>query len=113
MCLQMYIYKECNCYDLSLPKSRSIYDSIVSSGCDSDVDIECVLDRKESFYSGDEIRECYSMCPIECQEVQYDMTLSQAAFPSKWYRDQLVEDYFSSYQNNTDTLKDSIARVNI
>jgi hypothetical protein len=89
------------------------------------------MDETElAFYSNASlVGKCYKSCPLECTEVNYDLTISSSTFPTEWYAEILARNqrfnwtinaYFAAknisfinYLNDYEGLKNSIARVNV
>lgn len=82
ICHQEFLFKMCECYDLSLPlPSKS---SMNNSACESIEDLDCIK-NEENFFFESEIEKCYASCPSECFQVNYDLKVSSAKYPTKWY----------------------------
>ena len=78
-CYQTYIISQCNCSDMSLQfldvKSKTVANA---TGCVSSIDIDCLTEKDLEFYNGDQVDQCYSKCPIECNQIVYDTQVSTA-----------------------------------
>lgn len=93
VCLQMFIIKECDCYDLSLPFSG--FSKTV--GC-SDVDqVVCLQDNNLNFFNGQAVKECHENCPIECKTIEYGTHVSISNYPTQWYAS-----LFLNWSNSTE-----------
>jgi hypothetical protein len=92
--------------------------------------ISCKTSAQSTFYKSSQlIGACYDHCPVECTEVQYDLTVSTSSYPTEWYAQVLtnntkfnvvINTYLANsnvslinYTNNFNELKNAIARVNV
>jgi hypothetical protein len=102
----------------------------VQHACDNASALNCRRAAQSKFHStASLIGKCYEDCPIECDELRYDLTVSASSYPTKWYANVLANNtkfnsiinaYFSlinisfiNYTNQFTELKNSIACVNI
>jgi hypothetical protein len=101
--LQMDIYENCKCYYLQYPKATN-------------TDVKPCLNTTELMCASNEFKnfiekgiEAYSkMCPLECNDILFDMTLSSADYPTlNWYRMQKYNKKFSNkhFKNVTMTFE--------
>jgi hypothetical protein len=130
LCFQKYLFKNCGCYDLTLPRSPKVSQVYARNACVSTSQINCENKFGKTFYNDPSlIGGCYDSCPMECTEIMYDLTVSSSSYPTEWYASVLannsnfntVINTFSSqrnaslinYSNDFAELKNAIARVNV
>jgi hypothetical protein len=92
--------------------------------------INCLQNYQGFFYDDASlVGKCYNYCPIECTEVQYELTLSSSSYPTVWYAEVLTNNskfnnvinaYFTdrdipfiNYTGSFNELKNSISRINV
>lgn len=90
VCYQSYIISSCSCGLLSL----FYLDFVSVRACQTNTDMTCVSLAESTYSSGDQMTTCYTKCPNECNVINYDLKVSTADYPPKWYAEQ-----FSTYQN--------------
>ena len=75
LCIQKYIIQVCGCYYLKYPMVIS------SSACSNYTQLECI---NEAIYAYIDISkdQCENDCPLECENVKHDFTLSSLSYPS-------------------------------
>ncbi len=79
LCFQDKLINNCSCLDISTPVIRN------SSYCESFYQIDC-LQNFIKFYSQADLNQiCNNACLTQCQSIQYDLSLSTAAFPTLSY----------------------------
>jgi hypothetical protein len=79
MCYQIYIISQCNCTDMSLYfLNVSTSSSYNITGCVSTANLNCLSNADQTFYNGDQVDQCYSYCPVECNQIVYDTQVSTA-----------------------------------
>ena len=77
LCLQNHIISSCGCADAFLP---NILTNV--SNCMSLRSINCIT-RSRTYYFEKEIKYfCEQQCPVECDSEEYDMSWSQARYPT-------------------------------
>ena len=95
LCIQKEIIKKCQCY-------YTKYDDLDTDvrPCLNDTDINCVEEQIDNF----NLDECQSTsCPLECDSVRYDLSLSSLVYPDKDYynkvfnMDQDIQDLYSNF----------------
>lgn len=79
LCLQRYIRQLCGCVD---PKLPNIYAD--TEYCASINRLECVSKSKISYLKNTD--NCPE-CPMECQSVDYHLTISKSRYPTSYYTD--------------------------
>jgi hypothetical protein len=80
-CLQMNINENCKCYYLRYPK---VPNSDVKP-CLNTTELLCASTEYKNFVEKG-IEKYSKFCPLECNEILFEMTLSSADFPAKsWY----------------------------
>jgi len=79
--LQMDIYENCKCYYLQYPKVPNTN----VKPCLKTTELMCASNEYKNFI--EKGIETYSkMCPLECNDILFDMTLSSADYPTQtWY----------------------------
>jgi len=92
LCLQRDIIKTCDCYYTRYTK---IYDT--TQPCLNLTQLDCIQ-RVSSTFEQD---KCTSECPLECDSVKYEYSLSSMSFPSQIFYDKLKSD--AKYLNSTES----------
>ena len=124
-CIQEFLIKKCNCFDLSLPIPLNITNSD-PNGCESLDDLKCIESEESLFYES-EINTCYNNCPNECEQIFYETKISNAKYPTKWYtsilknstrfRYRILYQLINSYDDNESVtfldLQQTILMVNV
>ncbi len=83
VCLQQYIINNCGCFDLSFIMQN--WNSSGLRGCHEDSDLICYKTWYLNYINNNQDTYCYSMCPLECNEIIVDTSTSYATYPSLWY----------------------------
>lgn len=92
MCYQLYLWEQCTCLDVTLPKSQSLADVYALRACANQSQLICSLRTERDFYSRSDLSgKCYEKCPIECQEIKYEYLVSSAQYPTEWYAQKLIK----------------------
>ena len=78
LCLQKKIIQSCSCYDLRYPQ---LFNYEIS--CSSVEKYDCSTNVTIFFRQNQIDNECLSNCPLECDSVQYDLSLSSSSYPSR------------------------------
>ena len=114
ICIQDYLLKKCNCNRNASDKYGGI------RHCQNDTELECFAKLSESFNESVwENGVCVKECPVECNRVQYQMTISQIDYPSEevadlMRNDPLIKGKFSSSNNvSCNDLKKKLVSLNI
>ncbi len=98
--------------------------------CVNTSQIACLDDIQVSFFAeASLVGQCYENCPIECEQIKYDLTVSASTFTTEWYAkvltrnadfNRVINKYFDvvnipeiNYNNDYASLKNSVARVNV
>jgi hypothetical protein len=84
LCLQDYIRKMCKCIDAGLP---NIYGNTVLI-CSSMRQLDCIQNARISYSSDKEANSCEE-CPLECDSVEYVLSLSRSRYPTIYYTNYL------------------------
>lgn len=111
LCFQKYITDKCQCYSAMFAKYANF------DICSSDEQIMCSLNAEQDYYaSNDEF--CTSVCPTECNTVEYEYLTSLADFPSRPFGDALLQDQavvskFKFANVTFDDLKRRVLSVNL
>jgi hypothetical protein len=130
MCFQKYLYEQCGCYDITVPFTPKNKQTYVSKACISGVQLNCKSEKQRYFYSEQSLfGDCYANCPIECEQIKYDLKISSSSYPTQWYAAQLATDqrfntvvnrYFNqygkeniTYVGNFSDLKNAVAKLNV
>ncbi len=81
LCLQDYIYNQCQCLDGSLP---NIYNQ--SSICNNLTALQCIQATKSKYFANETlVKECYLYCPLECSSSSFIYSGSISRYPSMYY----------------------------
>ena len=92
LCYQDKLIENCSCIDISTPKIGN------SSYCATDEQIAC-LKKFDTFFSTSDINAiCESACPEQCNIIEYDLTTTEATFPTFSYA-KLLQINDSSYSS--------------
>jgi len=59
-------------------------------GCYEDADLICYQQQHINYTSNNQDTFCYSMCPLECNEIIVNTKNSYATYPSLWYASLLL-----------------------
>jgi hypothetical protein len=130
LCFQKYIWEHCGCFDITIPltpKNQSFY---VSNACSNSTQMSCISIKQRKFYSNASLfGQCYTDCPYECYQIEYDLRVTTSTFPTEWYAALLAQDsgFISvvnkafnlygktdiSYAGNYSELRNAVARVNV
>lgn len=99
LCYQMRVIQNCSCYDLYHPKLVNI------TPCVSKENIECNDKEYDRFMSSQIEPDCLAQCPLECDSIDYGVSISSSNFPSKYFHD-LYKDFLknSDYESSKKTL---------
>jgi hypothetical protein len=76
LCLQHEIIEECGCYDLNYAQLRKV------KACVDKEEIKCAFKVYNEFFDKGINEDCLKMCPLECESVGYQLTLSSSNFPT-------------------------------
>jgi hypothetical protein len=101
--LQMDIYENCKCYYLQYPK---VPNTDVKP-CLNTTELMCASSEYKNFIEKN-IEKYSKTCPLECNDIVYDMILSSADFPTQnWYDIQKYNKNFLSkhFLNSTITFE--------
>jgi hypothetical protein len=79
ICNQLYLVEKCRCYDYENPKVGNVTDN---DGCIF-INMTCYKKVNEKFFES-EINNCYKNCPLKCNSVKYDLSISTANYPTQW-----------------------------
>jgi hypothetical protein len=130
MCFQKYLFERCGCYDITIPFTPKNEDYYVSNACISGTQLKCKNAKEYNFYSQQSLfGECYNDCPIECEQIKYDLKISTSTYPTEWYANLLasstgfntvINRYFNgygkqniSYVGNFTQLRNAVAKLNV
>lgn len=120
VCLQQYIINYCGCYDYSFP----ILNTTNLRGCFELNEIDCIRSTYLKYIKNNQDNYCYAMCPIECNEIQYDLQISTSSYPTEWYSNLMKNDMnfielvnstqpFRNYSLDYSFLKQNTLLVNV
>jgi hypothetical protein len=130
MCFQKYIWEQCGCYDIVIPMTPKNQANYSANACASGTQISCLNNQEQIFYSDASLfGQCYTDCPFECYQIQYDLKVTTSLYPTEWYANVLASSpefnavtnrYFNAfgkanitYVGNYTALKNSVAKVNV
>jgi hypothetical protein len=80
-CIQNTIIKSCGCSNGKLPLFLNSSTHI----CWNDTEKYCLIDIVSNFGSYNSSSECKSMCPFECQKIDYNVQSYRSLFPTEFY----------------------------
>ena len=105
LCIQKNIIENCNCYSLNYPRLFN------ASACLTIDKMKCSINQYNTFAAKDISQDCMDQCPLECESVSYDLTLSSSDYPSQFMYDQ----YKSMFPQITsyDLFKKSAVSLNV
>jgi hypothetical protein len=128
LCFQKYLFEQCGCYDLTIPMTQKNIDYYSANACNTDPEINCQNNHEQIFYSDDSLfGQCYTDCPMECEQIQYGLRVTTSVYPTQWYANLLasssgfnsiINRYFNkfgkaniSFVGNYTDLKNAVAKV--
>jgi hypothetical protein len=83
LCYQKLYLENCKCYD---PSTSNLSTSL--RPCLNKTDLDCLDDQYFNF----NLIECQAKyCPLECETIKYDLTLSSLVFPSQTFYDSVLD----------------------
>jgi hypothetical protein len=82
LCLQNEVIKECKC------SSNWLLNFKDKNYCTSE-ELDCILDNVGSGLSGKIPNNCVEACPLECDNIEYDVATSRISYPSPYVRNLL------------------------
>ena len=106
LCLQNNIMKNCSCYDYSYPRINNSF-----SPCFTKPEILCTIYQYNYFRRFKMSEECLKLCPLECDSVKYDVSMSSLDFPSKFVFD--IYKNFGLFNGTFESFKQNLLQVNI
>ncbi len=101
LCLQYYTQEACDCYALEFPRLNQN-----STPCLNKIKTNCFNKIRDELIGNPKLK-CISMCPLECNSMEYDYSLSYSEFTSKNYFQIISKDpyfkekYFKNEPNLT------------
>lgn len=110
LCYQNYVETSCNCSVASLPRINSKLKI-----CYNKRELNCMIDRRDIFYSKHVYNICNLYCPLECDSIKYISITSTAQYPSQWYS-KLLKQYKQLIKTNNDNyeiIKMNTLKMNI
>jgi hypothetical protein len=131
MCYQKLLFSMCACLDLTIVKSQKLVGYYAAMACANSTQIACMYTAKGTLYgSANMLSDCYDKCPIECNEINYELSTHTSLYPTVWYASVMTGNnsafstVFSAafatagvpninYTNNYAGLMNSIAHVNV
>ena len=107
------IIKKCECFSVKyLIISKGDYKS-----CSTKEQNECVDSIFDNLTETDINSKCSIDCPMECEEVSYEHTISTVEFPSKIYakfiRTRFLNDYFDLKELDYETIREHVLALDI
>ncbi len=85
LCLQQYITQKCGCYYTKYPMYNQ------AKSCLNLTELTCISNQELDFANGYSAK-CLSKCPLECESVSYDYSVSTLDFPSREFYDTTIND---------------------
>ena len=79
LCMQQEIIDKCNCYYLEFFKLDN-----QTKACLSMDEVNCAYTNYEKFAEKDTVEVCKNQCPLECDSLKYDFTISSSG---KFFKD--------------------------
>jgi hypothetical protein len=101
LCFQKLTIKSCSCYALSLP---NLYNDSVP--CIESLHGRCTADVY-TLFSKNDMQQLCDECPLECDEIAYEYSLSMSDFPV----DQLVNSLFEDVSFKNSYFQDSLEKT--
>ena len=99
LCLQKQVVEQCKCYDLGILKIDE------SKPCMSLNETICAKQQYTVFKNKGIDNECLAVCPLECNSIEYELTLSHSNFPLRIFYDSIRKYFdkqsFEDYEANT------------
>jgi hypothetical protein len=119
ICQQYYYVEQCECYsfELAFLEISSLQNKTNSTGCYQNFQIFCLQNAEIEFANSEAINLCYSQCPQQCSEADYELNVNYADFPSEYYLI-LNNDYGEPINSAVEaeqltTFKQSISFINV
>ncbi len=109
LCLQKFTIEACECYDLNYPNLKEGVQPCIEND-----QLSCANSEYMKFIKEDKMK-CLEYCPLECDDIIYEYTLSSADYPTEYAYQILKSDHhFSRYNNLTyEMFKQRSLHVNI
>lgn len=108
VCLQKQIIKICNCSEALY----SLYDNIRL--CSSIADYTCIENILKNTYKKEISLECVKGCPTECHTINYNVAISAAKYPTKFYQKTLKNHPIINQSGILiEDIKDAVLKVNV
>lgn len=111
ICQQYYYVDKCKCYSYALLflNVSDYFNSPNVFGCVSPSDVQCLETADLEFTNSDAIDQCYAKCPQQCNEIQYDLRVSEAHYPTYNYYASIFSDFsgvidYDAYNEKTSLL---------
>jgi hypothetical protein len=108
LCIQKQVILKCGCASVFLPEYNNYRFCSFS-------DLDCSYNITVSILNGNNnITDCDSMCPLECDYIEYNIQLSGATYPTQYYANLYSKNskIISSGISNDDLSK-SLIKLNI
>ena len=112
ICFQYkYAIPRCNCSDPSVP----VVDTDQQI-CNTFASLECIEDARNEFDNSPIGQFCDPYCPLECDSIDYDVSIASAKYPSDYYSDILLQQSSLKYKfigrnSNTTVSSDDLAKA--
>jgi hypothetical protein len=94
LCLQKDIINVCKCYDLNYERLDNV------SACVNSSQLTCANEEYLKYTKDNMNKKCTMHCPLECDEITYDYTLSSSDYPTEHVYDILKGDIHVSRVSN-------------
>jgi hypothetical protein len=86
LCYQDKLINECGCCDIVTPAIRNV------TFCDTENKIKCMENFDALFSTSDLDKMCNNSCPLQCENIEYNLGSSMATFPTLAYLKYLQAD---------------------
>ncbi len=94
LCLQKDIIETCDCYDLNYQRLANV------TPCLRDGQLKCANEEYLKYIKENINEKCSVYCPLECDEVMYDYTISSSDYPTEYAYEILKSDIHVSRVSN-------------
>jgi len=113
LCLQKLIIERCKCYTNSFNSLGS------QKSCQNVTEMKCLIKVWEEFEAKDVKSFCSPYCPLECESMSFQSTISFSQYPTKSYaeaelmKNPLIKSKLSNERINFELIKQVVLSVNV
>ena len=115
LCYQQSVVSLCSCYD---PQYPNAFPNSSLTVCQTTSQLFCMTNQQKVFETNgtNAFPNCTNNCPLECNSINYDLTLSTASYPTNFYLNWLLlqntlTSKYSTKSNNS--IQVSVAKINV